>query len=69
MNFNYLLSKHGYMPMDVKDTKLKYSTVLKRKLAEYLGRDQSYTMDDFAKEFGGITRKQYIELAYERFKK
>lgn len=29
----------------------------------------NFNMDDFARRFGGLTRKQYIELAYEIFKK
>lgn len=71
MNFNYLLSKHGYMPADLYANTFKHlrNTELKRKLAEYLGEDENFDMDDFARRFGGLTRKQYIELAYERFKK
>lgn len=71
MNFSYLLSKHGYKPTDLYKEKLKFkdSTELKRKLVEYLGEAEDFDMDAFAKSFGGITRKQYIELAYERFKK
>lgn len=71
MNFSYLLSKHGYKSKDLYEDKLKFkdSSALKRKLAEYLGEAEDFDMDDFAKRFGGITRKQYIELAYERFKR
>ncbi|HHV28079.1 immunity 26/phosphotriesterase HocA family protein [Acetivibrio mesophilus] len=70
MNFDYLLSKHGYRSDSYTDlSKYIHIAELKRKLAEYLGEDENFDMDDFAKRFGGLTRKQYIELAYERFKK
>lgn len=70
MNFNYLLSKHGYRSDSYTDaSKYIHIAELKRKLAEYLGEDENFDMDDFAERFGGLTRKQYIKLAYERFKK
>jgi hypothetical protein len=34
-----------------------------------LKEGENFNMDDFARRFGGLTRKQYIELAYEIFKK
>lgn len=42
---------------------------LKLSIARYLGFDEDNGMDEFAERFGGITRKQYIELAEKRFKR
>lgn len=41
----------------------------KKIAAQLLGLDEKSAFDDFAMRYGGITRKQYIEFAEERFKK
>lgn len=41
----------------------------KKTLAAHFGFDEETACDEFAKMFGGITRKQYIELAEKRFQK
>ncbi len=41
---------------------------LKKRIARQLGFNEETACDEFAEMFGGITRKQFIELAEERFK-
>ena len=41
----------------------------KNRLQDYLDLDPISPQDDFAVRYGGITRRQYIELAKERFNK
>ncbi|MGN1415275.1 MAG: hypothetical protein ACI4XF_00385, partial [Oscillospiraceae bacterium] len=41
----------------------------KKAIAEYYGFSPETACDEFAEMFGGITRRQYIELAEKRFKK
>ncbi len=43
------------------------SEIWKRKIAEALGLSPDNACDEFAQRFGGITRKQFIQLAEERF--
>ena len=42
---------------------------MKQRLTEYLDLDRESPHDDFAKRYGGLTRKEYILLAESRFKK
>lgn len=42
---------------------------IKSHIAHYFGFDENNGADEFAEQFGGITRKQYIELAEKRFKR
>lgn len=56
--------KAGIIPYSPKGTELKAA------LAEHLGlSDCADPCDSFAEKFGGITRRQFIELAGERFRR
>jgi|GEM_PF-5051298 len=55
--------KAGIIPFTPKDTELK------KALAEHFGLDIDKACDSFAEKFGGITRRQFIELAGERFRR
>ena len=56
--------KAGIIPYSPKETELKAA------LAEHLGlSDCADPCDSFAEKFGGITRRQFIELAVERFRR
>lgn len=43
--------------------------LIKKALTEYFGFEEKNACDEFARKFGGITRKQFIELAKKRLKK
>lgn len=43
--------------------------IIKKLLCEYFGFSPETACDEFAEKFGGLTRKQFIELAEKRFKK
>ena len=43
--------------------------LIKKALTEYFGFEEKNACHEFARKFGGITRKQFIELAQKRFKR
>lgn len=49
-------------PIETKTTRVR------DKLAKKLGFGKDYSMDDFVKRFGGMSRQDYIDLAEKRFK-
>lgn len=63
---NYIASeKTGHIASQKKTAQDK----LRSRIAARLGLDENNGADEFAERFGGITRKQYIELAEKRFKR
>lgn len=66
LGINYIASeKTGHIDSQKKTAQDK----LRSRIAARLGLDENNGADEFAERFGGITRKQYIELAEKRFKR
>lgn len=47
----------------------KPNDLIKKQICDYYGFKPETACDEFAEKFGGLTRKQFIELAEKRFKK